>query len=303
MTTQVIDYSDIAPPTPASIAAGGYDGVVRYCVPGNLKSITATEYRRMTTAGLTVTLVYEGSAGQILNGHTQGVHDAAQALRHANNLGVQPRAIYFACDVDAQPDQYAQVDAYLTGAASVLGAARVGLYAGRQVIEHCRITRTAAWLWQTAAWGTGLAANIHLYQRVGAVTVGGTPCDVNDVHKIDYGQHPAPTIVPAPPVKEWFQMPLDPTAKADIRAVVYDALNDFLGSKHFKNAIVAFASEADLGVVRKEGISGSTNVAKKAVAAIKAAAVQAEAELAKLEAYTTPAEPAPAPAAVAGPGE
>lgn len=276
--TQVLDYSG-TPPRGADVAAAGFAGVIRYSVPGNSKSIAVTEVADMIQAGRTVTLVYEGQAGQILNGHTQGVHDAAQALRQAHNVGIDPRAMYFACDVDAQPDQYGLIDNYLDGAATQLGAARVGIYGGRQVIDHVRSAGTARWFWQTAAWGTGLAAGVHLYQRIGYVTVGGTQCDVNDVHQADYGQHPAPASIPAPPVKEWFQMPLDATAKTEIRGIVDDALAEFLASEHFKNAIVADATKAALQVVRREGISGAANVAKKALAEIAAIEAQEAAEV------------------------
>jgi hypothetical protein len=73
--------------------------------------------------------------------------------------------VYFSADWDATSGEQAAIDAYLKGAASVLGAGRVGVYGSFDVINRCKRNGTARWFWQTYAWSGGrLSGAAHLYQ-------------------------------------------------------------------------------------------------------------------------------------------
>ena len=99
------------------------------------------------------------------------------------------RPIYFAVDVDVTAGQLAVVDAYLDGAASVLGRDRVGVYGEFDVVEHCLGGGHAAWGWQSRAWSHGrVSERAHLVQELGQVVVGGVECDVDTAHRTDFGQ-------------------------------------------------------------------------------------------------------------------
>jgi hypothetical protein len=157
----------------------------------------------------------------MLSGESAGKIDAAWSRDQAAAAGITDlECVYFACDFDIQPGQYAAADAYLQGAASVLGVSKVGTYGGYAWVTHCRAAGLAAFLWQTGAWSYTLVANgINIYQHIGTVYVSGVPCDYSTVYKTDYGQHPravAPPVTPPPPVKDWFDM----ATKADLQAVV-----------------------------------------------------------------------------------
>lgn len=190
---QILDYAGGYPGARA-IRAAGYGGVIRYLRKEGtswVRPITADELDDMRDHDLAVALVYQAvSTSRILSGRAGGRHDAQWALARARDIGVpEPRAIYFACDRDIVGGaQLAQVMAYLDGAATVLGRARVGVYGEHDVVEAA-LPGHAAYGWQTAAWSGGRRSReAHLYQRIGQPLVGGIPVDVNDVLKPDFGQ-------------------------------------------------------------------------------------------------------------------
>jgi hypothetical protein len=89
--------------------------------------------------------------------------------------------------------EFAVMAEYLRGAAQTLGGIGVtGVYGEYDVCVRARQAGVARWFWQCRAWsGTPvrLFSGRHLYQRPGTVTVGGIPCDINDVLQRDWGQH------------------------------------------------------------------------------------------------------------------
>jgi len=198
MSGRGLDYAG-GIPRAAAVKAAGYVGVLRYLKKRGSSSVhvlTAAEYADMKAHRIGVALIYEDTdSTRMAGGSSAGVTDADWALRQARALGITPRCIYFAADWDVQPSQYGAVSAYLNGAASVLGRAKVGFYGGYNAITHCG--SHASWRWQTMAWSGGrTAAGIHVRQRLQQTTVDGVSCDVNDLIASDYGQHPATKELP-----------------------------------------------------------------------------------------------------------
>jgi hypothetical protein len=154
MTIEGVDFS-YDRPGGAALAAAGKRFVVRY-ITGAGKALTAAEIADYHAHGLSIALVFESTRGRVLGGRPAGIADATQAVAACTALHIPSSTrIYFAVDFDAQPDQQPAIDAYLGGAASVLGLARVGVYGGIHVIERCRRKPAASGFWQTYAWSGG----------------------------------------------------------------------------------------------------------------------------------------------------
>lgn len=190
-----LDYAG-GRPGGAAIAAAGYTFVCRYLTDGGPglpgKLLTPAEYADLMAAGVAVVLNWETTADRMKAGYAAGVADANAAGMQALTLGhPSDRPIYFSADFDASPADQAEIDDYLRGAISVIGASRVGVYGSYYVCQRCLNNGTATWAWQTAAWSGGQREpRAHLYQRIGTVTVGGVDCDVNESAQADFGQHP-----------------------------------------------------------------------------------------------------------------
>lgn len=188
-----LDYAG-GRPGGAAIMANGYQFVVRYLSDGGLslpgKLLTAAEYADLQRAGVAVCCNWESTATRMLDGFAAGVSDAQKASAVCMSLGHPPtRPIYFSADFDATPAQQVNIDAYLDGAASVVSLARTGVYGGFWVVKRCLDNGKAKWGWQTGAWSGGnIDPRIHLYQRIGYVSVNGVECDVNEARQLDFGQ-------------------------------------------------------------------------------------------------------------------
>ena len=189
-----VDYSTGPPPAQAVVDAG-LSFVCRYVsVPDAGKNISATELSDMDAQGVGVVLVFEGvgagRATRALAGRDAGWTDAVSARAQADSVGFPAsRPIYFAVDFDVTPGQYATVDAYLQGVADVLGAGSVGVYGSHRYVMHAFDGGLVSYGWAADAWGGQLDDRAHLVQRVGAFSVAGVPCDVDEALRPDYGQH------------------------------------------------------------------------------------------------------------------
>ena len=196
-----LDYAG-GRPGGAAIMANGYQFVVRYLSDGGLslpgKLLTAAEYADLQRAGVAVCCNWESTATRMLDGFAAGVSDAQKASAVCMSLGHPPtRPIYFSVDFDATPAQQVNIDAYLDGAASVVSLARTGVYGGFWVVKRCLDNGKAKWGWQTGAWSGGnIDPRIHLYQRIGYVSVNGVECDVNEARQLDFGQTLSGNITP-----------------------------------------------------------------------------------------------------------
>lgn len=191
MTARLIDYS-FARPGGAAIKAAGFSGCLRY-VPylgDQGKGLSGSEVTDLRAHGLAIGLVFESVAERHLAGFTAGTMDATISLRALDNLGFPSNAaVYFAVDFDAQPAEMLAIDNYQRGAASVLGAERVGVYGSYAVVEHCHNAGTAAWFWMTYAWSGGRKppAYAHLFQYSNGETVGEAAVDYNEAYGAEQG--------------------------------------------------------------------------------------------------------------------
>ncbi len=188
-----LDYA-AARPGGAAIRAAGYDFVVRYLsdggpsLPGKL--LTPAEANDLRAHGVSIVSNWETWADRMLDGYDAGAHDARLALAQVLRCGGRrDRPIYFSVDFDATPQQQVPIDAYLRGAATVLGPEYVGVYGGYWPLSRALDHGTARWAWQTEAWsGTNREPRRNLHQRIRQVVVGGVSCDVNEALTTDFGQ-------------------------------------------------------------------------------------------------------------------
>jgi hypothetical protein len=198
-----LDYSS-GRPNLAAVKAAGYGFVVRYLfapAPGG-KGITKAEATVIRAAGLGLVVVYEEYAGRAKEGIASGVADGKIALAFARAIGFpESRPIYFAVDFDATTPQQPVIDAYLRGAGSVLGTARVGVYGSFGVVERCYVSGSARWYWQTYAWSGGkVSTHTHLLQYNNGQVVAGASVDLNQSRQLDFGAWDPVTAVVKPVV-------------------------------------------------------------------------------------------------------
>jgi hypothetical protein len=190
MTIEGVDYS-FSRPSAAALKAAGKRFAVRYGGPGSAgKQLTSGELRDLRANGIDVVANAEGSAAGF-KGTSAGVSWAGAAQSYFAALGMPTNApIYFSVDWDAGSADWGGIDAALRGAASVIGAARVGVYGSYDVVAHCHAAGTARWFWQTYAWSGGKTppSYVHLYQYKNGVTIGGADCDLTRALQPSYGQ-------------------------------------------------------------------------------------------------------------------
>jgi hypothetical protein len=201
-----LDYS-AGRPRGAAIRAAGYGFVVRYLENGlsGRANLSAAEAADLRGAGVAVALVWErkinGQPDRATEGYDVGVADARAALAAADACGLSGWPIYMAIDFDipdyapGSSDPRAKLGPcgdYLAGAMSVLGRGKMGLYGGFYAVSRALDAGLATYAWQTAAWSGGqVDPRIHLFQRVGYVTVDGVQCDVNEARRGNFGQQDA----------------------------------------------------------------------------------------------------------------
>lgn len=195
-----IDYSHGSGLTVAQMKAAGVKFVCRYlCYLPNGKVINKTELTNLLNGGIPVVLCWEYSGRDCDRSHNGGVHDAREAQRQAIALGLPNAAIYFApADFDATPDDQTKVNAYLDGAASVIGRERLGMYAGYWPLSRAFAAGKITYGWQTYAWsGTNLERRAHIFQYQNGMRLGPAEVDFDRSLKRDFGQHPHP-VPPGP---------------------------------------------------------------------------------------------------------
>jgi hypothetical protein len=188
VTIQGVDYA-WSHPGGKALAAAGKRFAARYLSTDADKNITRAEADDLAAHGVSSVVVWETTAKRPLSGRAAGISDAQAAQRQATAAGMPSgRPIYFAVDFDAQPSQMPTVMAYLDGAASVLGKARVGVYGGYDVVRAALDGKHAAWGWQTRAWSEGHWEPRARIRQGTTQTIGGVSCDLNTATAEDYGQ-------------------------------------------------------------------------------------------------------------------
>lgn len=190
-----LDYAG-GRPGGAAIAAEGYAFVCRYlsdggpALPGKL--LTPGEADDLRAHGIDIVSNWETTAEEMLSGYDAGASDAQAALARVLACGgFADRPIYFSADFDATPAQQDPINAYLQGAASVIGPGNVGIYGGYWPVSRALDAGVAAWAWQTQAWSGGLQdprINILQNNSAGYAYVNGVECDINESLTADFGQ-------------------------------------------------------------------------------------------------------------------
>ncbi|WP_242910961.1 glycoside hydrolase domain-containing protein [Actinomadura terrae] len=205
-------------PGPSALRKAGAKFVCRYLShDATGKNLTRAEAEQLSESGLWLVVVWETSASRALSGKDGGVEDAEDAAKQARACGMpSDRPIYFAVDFDAESSQQAAINAYLDGAASVLGRGRIGLYAGYGPIKRAFDAKKITYGWQTYAWSGGRwDSRAHLQQYSNDHTINDVGVDYNRAMKDDYGQwkvngspKPPPSHAPAWPGRYLTQPPV-----------------------------------------------------------------------------------------------
>jgi len=191
MAVEGVDYA-FSRPNITQLAALGKVFACRYGGMGSsTKHLTPDEARALSAAaGISVVANVEGAADGLLGGWNAGVSWASSARAHFARCGMPPdRPIYLSVDFNVTSAQWPACAQALRGAASVLGAARVGVYGGRRAIEWARRDGVAAWFWQTYAWSSGVwVPGNHIEQYLNHVDLAGGTLDLDRALPADYGQ-------------------------------------------------------------------------------------------------------------------
>ncbi len=188
-----LDYAG-GRPGGAAIRAAGFDFVVRYLsdggptLPGKL--LTPAEADDLRAHGVSIASNWETTAARMLDGYGAGVVDARAGLAQVLRCGGrQDRPIYFSADFDATPQDQQRINAYLDGAATVLGRANVGIYGGYWSVSRALDSGSATWAWQTDAWSGGnVETRRNIHQTLRQPVVNGVVCDLNVAETTDFGQ-------------------------------------------------------------------------------------------------------------------
>lgn len=201
------DYS-FSRPDPACLAKTG-DFVVRYVgTPQSGKNLTPNEKARLEAVGLSLVGVYETTQGFMVSTYHNGAMAGIAVQDDYKRFGVRgDRPCYFALDIDPaglSASAWLQVQAFLDGAASILGRQRLGIYGGFAAIDRL-VPTLCPFGWQTYAWSHGkFSSKAQLYQYANSVTMCGGAVDKCKSFKPDFGQWDYTPSVPVTPgeVKE-----------------------------------------------------------------------------------------------------
>lgn len=230
MTDRGVDCG-YGPPTGAELTAAGIDflaGYLRKAEPSSIHVLTPAIVRDMHANGRGLVLLYEDAdPAFMLTG--SGITHAQHAIADVAALGIPIRAVYFCCDVDLAPTQFATVASFLDQAASVLSADRVGLYGKAALLDYiiARPSRICSWFMQSAGWDNGeQSAAAQIVQTLTQTTIGGVTCDLDQALVDDYGQWPPPPTDPpteedplmATPLIEFARLPTGTIIRANLLA-------------------------------------------------------------------------------------
>jgi len=150
MSSFGVDYAFSPHPPVAALKAAGAGFVCRYISSfgpndTNGKNLLRPERDALLAAGVNVVVVAEEGAGRMKGGHSAGAADAAHADAVVKALVMPGMPVYFACDFDATPGDQTAINAYLDGAASVIGRGRTGIYGGYYPVKRALDAGKAVW--------------------------------------------------------------------------------------------------------------------------------------------------------------
>jgi hypothetical protein len=205
-----LDYAWTHPPA-AALKAAGFTFAARYLSHDPSKNLSFAEAGLLRREGLDVVVVWESGAQDARRGRDGGIQDAVNAREQANSCGLTAVPVYFAVDYDAPPGDQDAINAYLDGAASVIGRDRVGVYGGYWPLSRARAAGKATYFWGTVAWSGrnwDPAVNPHTFvpdiMQGAQVKIAGVLVDTDESHgrehtsrehvtrEGDFGQWPRP---------------------------------------------------------------------------------------------------------------
>lgn len=191
MSVPGVDYAFPPRPDIGQLAAAGIKFACRYGGAGSdSKQLDPGEAQALSQAGIWIVANVEGAYNGMLGGFNVGKEWARDAHAHFTACGMPPdRPIYLSVDFDVTAPDWPRCADALRGAASVIGAARVGVYGGRRAIEWARRDGVASWFWQTYAWSGGVwVPGNHIEQYRNHVELAGATLDLDRAPVGDYGQ-------------------------------------------------------------------------------------------------------------------
>jgi hypothetical protein len=217
-TIQGVDYAWGRPGVTALTRAGEHFACRYLSHDSSGKNLTKAEAKALSDAGLAIVVVWESTASRALGGHAAGAQDARDADAQGKACGMPTgRPIYFAADFPATPGQQAAINAYLDGAASVIGRGRVGLYGGYDAVSRAFSASKITWGWQTYAWSGGKwEPKAQLQQYSNDHVIGGVGLDFDRAVKADYGQWVVGGAPVKPPTKPPVKPPVVPPGKPPV---------------------------------------------------------------------------------------
>jgi Rv2525c-like, glycoside hydrolase-like domain len=136
----------------------------------------------------------------IMRSEAEGATAARSADAQLKLIGAPGAVVFFAADAATMPDLHG----YMTGAVSVLGKARTGIYGGLGSVQAAFDAGLVTYGWQTYAWSAGQWDDRALLRQVrNDVKFGPATVDLDQAafwasSKIlgphdDYGQYPKPS--------------------------------------------------------------------------------------------------------------
>jgi hypothetical protein len=218
MAQRGVDYAFTPHPPVTALKSAGLTFVGRYVSSQavndtNGKNLVPGEQRALHGAGLKIILFAEEGGQRMTAGQDAGAADANHFKAVTNSLGMDGAVMFCCCDFDAAPGQQGGLNAYLDGAASVLGRDRVGIYGGYYVVRRSLDAGKAHYACQTLAWSgaphqggdphnfwdgqTNWDTRAQLRQHL-QIRVSGVSVDFDEALATDYGQWPRLTPSPQP---------------------------------------------------------------------------------------------------------
>lgn len=187
MPVKGIDFA-WSKPTAAQAKAAGASWAAGYYSTDLTKNLTAAIVDEYVRAGLDIVGVWETTTSRATAGYAAGAYDATEADRQRASASLPDTAVvHLAVDEDTD---WASVEQYFAGAASVLGKARTGVYGGIRVISGAAAAGYT-YLWQTDAWSGGQWDPHATIRQEGGTLFGGS-ADIDYAETPDFGQYPRP---------------------------------------------------------------------------------------------------------------
>jgi hypothetical protein len=179
---------DCATTITASVAAKlvdvGKSFVGRYLPTGYSKSLTVSESRILTDAGLLILCFFETTADRAKGGSNNGQVDGASGYKSAQVLNMPTSSgICFTVDFEPTADQLPTIAEYFRAAREALGDYKLGAYGCYKVIEYLAAQSTCDFYVQCYAWSyTKKSDATTIYQYKNGQTVGGISVDLDEAY-------------------------------------------------------------------------------------------------------------------------